>query len=205
MTPSTRQDVGFAYKVFRTFLQRVDERVETVNATAGRAVGFHHRRADGDRPRRGPLSPHARRGRRSLAAANQVRHADVEVGRQEGGEERGARRPATSCSAATTASPGECTRPTAEELLEIYLNAFTMSFDPHTDYMSPRQLHELQDADEPGIGGHRGFADGRGRLHHDQADRPRRPGGQGRPAEDQTTRSSASARAKRGKSSTLSI
>ena len=24
-----------------------------------------------------------------------------------------------------------------EELLEIYLNAFTMSFDPHTDYMSP--------------------------------------------------------------------
>ena len=25
-----------------------------------------------------------------------------------------------------------------EELLEMYLNAFTMSFDPHTDYMSPR-------------------------------------------------------------------
>ena len=25
----------------------------------------------------------------------------------------------------------------SEELLEMYLNAFTMSFDPHTDYMSP--------------------------------------------------------------------
>ena len=25
-----------------------------------------------------------------------------------------------------------------DELLEMYLNAFTTSFDPHTDYMSPR-------------------------------------------------------------------
>ena len=26
------------------------------------------------------------------------------------------------------------------ELLEMYLNAFTMAFDPHTDYMSPDTL-----------------------------------------------------------------
>ena len=32
----------------------------------------------------------------------------------------------------------------SEELLEMYLNAFTMSFDPHTDYMSPRHAEELR-------------------------------------------------------------
>ena len=62
-------------------------------STAGRSAGFHRRRADGGQPRRGPISAHARRGRRSLAAANQVRHAPLEVGRQEGRKERGAGSP----------------------------------------------------------------------------------------------------------------
>ena len=32
----------------------------------------------------------------------------------------------------------------SEELLEMYLNAFTMSFDPHTDYMSPRTYQNFK-------------------------------------------------------------
>ena len=30
------------------------------------------------------------------------------------------------------------------ELLEIYLNAFTTAFDPHTDYMSPDSFHNFE-------------------------------------------------------------
>ena len=40
-----------------------------------------------------------------------------------------------------------------DELLEIYLNAFTTSFDPHTDYMSPDAFRELRHFDEPELEG----------------------------------------------------
>ena len=52
-------DISFAYTVFRTFLQRVDERVKTVDELlASRTIS--RRRADGDRPRHGPISPRCR-------------------------------------------------------------------------------------------------------------------------------------------------
>ena len=50
---------------------------------AGHAARFHGRRADGDRPRHGPISPRCVRGPRPLAETDQVRPAGAE-GRQEG-------------------------------------------------------------------------------------------------------------------------
>ena len=50
---------------------------------AGHAARFHGRRADGDRPRHGPISPRRVRGPRPLAETDQVRPAGAE-GDQEG-------------------------------------------------------------------------------------------------------------------------
>ena len=72
----------------------------------------------------------------------------------------------------------------ADELLEIYLNSLTTSFDPHTDYMSPSTQENfdiMMRLELEGIGAI--AAIGR-RLHGGQASRARRSSRQRRPLEN---------------------
>ena len=53
-------DIGFAYKVYRTFLARLDERVKTADELLGRAAGLHRRRGNARRQGRAGLCQDAR-------------------------------------------------------------------------------------------------------------------------------------------------
>ena len=165
-------DTSFAYTVFHTFLNRVDERVKTIDELLARSrISQRTRRLSFDRER--PSMP-ATPGRSPDRWRKRIKYdlLVLKTGRQ-GREERG------------QGSRDKLTRryhsfdkrmhqTNSDELLEMYLNAFTMSFDPHTDYMSPKTQQNFDIAmglDLEGIGA---SLDERGRLHDRQEDHPRR-------------------------------
>ena len=93
----------------------------------------------------------------------------------------------------------------SEELLEMYLNAFTMSFDPHTDYMSPDTQKNFEIAMSLELEGIGRLADERRRLHAVEEDHSRRRRGQRRPNQARRQDHRRRARTTRAKSSTWSI
>ena len=90
-------DITFAYTVYNTFLNRIDERVKMIDQILARrsAAGFHHRRGACDRQGHGHLCQDSGRGQRELAEADQVRLAAAEgrevrkQDRPQGRQERG--------------------------------------------------------------------------------------------------------------------
>ncbi len=83
-------DITFAYTVYNTFLDRIDERVTMIDQilAQGSAPGFHHRRGACDRQGHGHLCQDPGRGQRELAEADQVRLAAAE-GREVRKQDRG--------------------------------------------------------------------------------------------------------------------
>ena len=102
-----RGDIRFAYDVFARFLARVDERVTMAPGRAGQAARLRGRRGNDPRPGCGDVRQDARRSRRALAAAREVRPA-------QGNRRRRRRwtRPSRSSASATTASARAGSKPT---------------------------------------------------------------------------------------------
>ena len=128
-------DIGFAYKVFRTFLQRVDERVKTVNELLAGPLDFTtDEQMVKDRDTavfpRTPAEAVDRWRQRIKYDILVLKSADKEE-KKEGQEAR------DKLKRRYNSFAKRMHQFNSEELLETYLNSFTMSFDPHTDYMSP--------------------------------------------------------------------
>ncbi len=130
-------DISFAYIVFRTFLQRVNERVATVNQLLAGPLDFNVDEQmvvnrDAAQFPRTPSEAVNRWRQRIKYDLLLLKSADKKEEKKEGQEARDKLHRRYNSFAKRMHQTNN------EELLEIYLNAFTMSFDPHTDYMSPR-------------------------------------------------------------------
>ncbi len=131
-----RQDLSFAYVVFRTFLQRVDERVQTVNQLLAGPLDFT---TDEQMVTDGKVAHYARTPAEAADRWRQrikydmlmLKSADKKEEKKEGQEAR------DKLHRRYNSFAKRMHQTNSEELLEIYLTAFTTSFDPHTDYMSP--------------------------------------------------------------------
>jgi carboxyl-terminal processing protease len=137
------RDLSFAYKVFRTFLQRVDERVQTVNQLLAGPLDFTSDeqmvtdREAAQYPRT-PSEAADRWRQRIKYDILLLKSADKKEEKKEGQEAR------DKLHRRYNSFAKRMHQTNGEELLEIYLNAFTMSFDPHTDYMSPRSYQNFK-------------------------------------------------------------
>jgi len=130
-------DVSLAYKIFLTFLERVDERVKMIDQILSQPLDFtidEEMIVDRD-VLEYPRTPAEAldRWRKRIKYDLLVLKADKDDGMagQEALDKLHRRYHSFARRMHQTNS---------EELLEIFLNAFTMSFDPHTSYMSPDTL-----------------------------------------------------------------
>ena len=130
-------DISFAYMVFRTYLQRVDERVKAVDALLAAPLDFtadEQMVVDRDTAHY-PATPAEavdRWRQRIKFDLLMLKTADKKEDKKVGKE-------AIDKLTRRYHSFAKRTHQTNnEKLLEMYLIAFTTSFDPHTDYMSPR-------------------------------------------------------------------
>lgn len=151
-------DVNFAHMVFRTFLQRVDERVKTVDELLAMPHDFtadEQMAVDRDAAEypRTPAEAYDRWRKRIKYDLLVLKVSKKEDAEQKAGKEPSKTetpQPETPKTAAELEKESReklsrryhsfakyMHQTDSEELLEMYLNAFTMSFDPHTSYMSP--------------------------------------------------------------------
>ncbi len=128
-------DIGFAYTVFQRYLQRIDERVKTVEEILAAPLDFtadEQMVIDRDAAQF-PTTP--------AEAADRWRQRikyDILVLKSADAEDKKEGKEAVDKLLRRYHSFAKRMHQIdGEELLEMYLNAFTMSFDPHTDYMSP--------------------------------------------------------------------
>lgn len=131
-------DISFAYKVFNRFLQRVDERVETVDALIEREFDFDKDEeliVDGDAASY-PADPEEakNRWRKRIKYDLLVLESEEETGDEARDKIR--RR--------YTNFAKRMHQTDSDELLEMYLTALTSSFDPHTTYMSKSSLENFR-------------------------------------------------------------
>jgi len=125
-------DVSFAYTVFRKFLERVDERIKTVDEL----LPAHHDFAVDEQIVKEPESAHYPRDpaeardlwRKRIKYELLALKADKKIDGKKAQDKLAQRY-------------GSFVRRMhqidSEDLLEMYLDSFTESFDPHTSYMSP--------------------------------------------------------------------
>jgi carboxyl-terminal processing protease len=149
-------DLTFAYTVFRTFLQRVDERVSTVDQLLAMPHDFkvdEQMVIDRDAAQypRDPTEAYDR-WRKRIKYDLLV----LKVSKKEEKKDAESKAKADPPKLETPKTPKDEAQEArdklarryhsfakrmhqidGDELLEMYLNAFTTSFDPHTDYMSP--------------------------------------------------------------------
>ncbi len=127
-----RGDVNFAYKVFHTFLERVDERIKTVDALLPTAQDFtvdeqivkEHDKAQYPRNAAEARDLWRKRIKYDLLALK----ADKKIEGKKAQDKLAQK---------YSSFARRMHQIDSEELLEMYLDAFTSSFDPHTSYMSP--------------------------------------------------------------------
>ncbi len=153
-------DITFAYKVFRTFLARIDERVRTVDELLAEphdftadeqmvidrdAAQYPRTPAEArDRWRKRikydllVLKVAAKEDKEEAKNKNEIKPDEeapkLEAPKTEAEEAKEARE---KLSRRYHSFAKRMHQTDAEELLEMYLNSFTMSMDPHTSYMSP--------------------------------------------------------------------
>ncbi len=148
-------DISFAYTVFRTFLQRVDERVKTVDEllamphdfTADEQMVIDRDAAQYPRDPSEALDRWRKRIKYDLLVLkvnkkekeDDERKLDKEAPKPESPREAKAEGQEARDKLARRyhSFAKRMHQMDSEELLEMYLNTLTMSFDPHTSYMSP--------------------------------------------------------------------
>lgn len=133
-----RGDVSFAYKVFDRFLQRVGERVQLVDELLAADHDFtaeEQMLTDRDEARYPATAAEARdRWRKRIKYDLLLLKVDDIEGEQ--AREKLARR--------YHSFAKRMHQTDGEELLEMYLNSLTSSFDPHTSYMCPSTLENFE-------------------------------------------------------------
>ena len=125
--------------VFKTFLQRVDERVRTVEELlASRTISLSMRRwwsTRTRRPTRGTPAEARENWRKRIKYDLLVLKADKTEGKE--AIEKLKRR-------YQSVAQADGTRPTARNCWKMYLTSITSSLDPHTSYMSPTTLENFR-------------------------------------------------------------
>ena len=131
-------NVDFAYTVFHRFLQRVDERVKTVDELLAMPHDFtidEQMVADRDLAQYPHDAAEAReRWRKRIKYDLLMLEADKKEGQE--ARDKLTRRYHSFAKRRHQTS--------GDDLLEMYLNALTRSFDPHTSYMSPATQEDFQ-------------------------------------------------------------
>ena len=128
-------DLSFAYKVFSVFLQRIDERVKMVDEILASPLDFtaDEEMAINRDVVQYPRTPDEAKDRwrkRIKYDLLVLKSSDKKEEKKEGKEAN------DKLSRRYHSFAKRMHQTDSNELLEIYLNAFTLSFDPHTDYMS---------------------------------------------------------------------
>jgi carboxyl-terminal processing protease len=134
-----RGDVNFAYAVFRRFLQRVDERVILADQLLAEQPDFtvdEEMVVDRDTAQYPRDLPAAREAWRKRIKYDLL---TLEADKKIAGKKAYDRLIQRYHSFAKQMHQVD-----GDELLEIYLNAFTTAFDPHTDYMSPDTFRNFE-------------------------------------------------------------
>lgn len=128
-------DVTFAYKVFRVLLQRVDERVRTVDQLLAGPLDFtvDEQMVKDSKIAQYPRTPAEAydRWRQRIKYDLLVLKTSDKAEKKEGKEAR------DKLTRRYHSFAKRMHQTSGDELLELYLNAFTTAFDPHTSYMSP--------------------------------------------------------------------
>jgi carboxyl-terminal processing protease len=139
-----KNDVSFAYVVYKRFLQRVEERVKTVDELLAQPQDFtsnEEMSTDRDAMQYPKDSKEARERWRKrikfdlLVLKSDKKDNDSDTDKSVKKEEIN---PVEKLTKRYHSFAKRMHQTNADELLEIYLNSLTSSFDPHTDYMSPR-------------------------------------------------------------------
>jgi len=151
-----RGDVSFAYTVFRVFLERMDERLQMVEQLLAQPLDFT---VDEQMATDPDLMEYARdpaeamnRWRQRIKFDLLVLKGDEKDNAKQKKDKLGAEAESAVPPASEKQEPEQAVdklrrryrniaklmhQTSNGDLLEMYLNAFTSSFDPHTDYMSP--------------------------------------------------------------------
>ena len=151
------KDISFAYTIFNRFLQRIDERVKQIDELIEEEFDFTQNEfmvTDSDKLQY-PANDQAARERWRL----RIKY-DLLVLKGDKMEERAAR---DKLHRRYQSFAKWMLQTDADELLEMYLTAFTSSYDPHTTYMSPSSLENfriLMRLNLEGIGAALQFEDG---------------------------------------------
>jgi len=131
-------DIAFAYEVFKTFLQRVDERVQLIDELLDMEHDFtadEEMISDPDMTRYPQTAAEARdRWRKRIKYDLLV----LKVDEMEGQEAR------DKLHRRYHSIAKRLHQTDAEELREMYLTALTNAYDPHTSYMSPSTLENFE-------------------------------------------------------------
>ena len=133
-----KKDIGLAYTIFSRFLTRVDERARLIEELLDRDFDFtgdEYLVTDPDAAAypRNADEAQARWRRRIMYDLLVLKGNDTE---EEEARDRLRRR--------YTSFARRMHQTDADELLEMYLTAFTSSYDPHTTYMSPSSLENFR-------------------------------------------------------------
>ncbi len=131
-------DVSFAYMVFNTFLQRIDERVAMIDELLAAPHDFT---ADEEMVSDRDMTRYARTAAEAKDKWRKRIKYDLLLLKADGTEgeealEKLRRR--------YHSFDKRMHQTDSEELLEMYLTALTSSFDPHTSYMSPGTLENFE-------------------------------------------------------------
>ncbi len=133
-----RGDISFAYLVFKTFLERIDERVAVIDELLAMEHDFtvdEKMVVDRDQARFARTPAEAReRWRQRIKYDLLVLLADDTDGEE--AVDRLRRRYHSFAS--------RMQQTDSDELLEMYLSSLTMAYDPHTSYMSPSTLENFE-------------------------------------------------------------
>lgn len=137
---AAKGDISFAYKVYNRFLERIDQRVEKVDELLKEDFDFTQDEflsTDWDKiPFATSEAELKDRWRKLLKYDILVLKTDKEDKRKEDPKARLSRR--------YHSFAKRMHQTDADELLEIFLTSVTMSFDPHTTYMSPSSLDNFR-------------------------------------------------------------
>lgn len=136
-----RGDIRFAYQVFNTFLQRVDERVGWIQ----QLVAMDHDFTVDEEILR---DPEAASYARNEAEAREMWRKRIKFDllrlRVDDEEKMTIEKQREKVLRRYVSFSKRMHQTDREEVLEMYLTAMTMSFDPHTSYMSPRSLDNFE-------------------------------------------------------------
>ena len=135
---ASKGDISFAYTVFNRFLERVDERVKIIDQVLAMEHDFT---VDEEMISDADVATYAKNEAEAREKWRKRIKYDLLVQKSEKIEGQEAREKLTRRYHSFAKRMHQID---SDELLEMYLTAFTTAFDPHTTYMSPSSLENFE-------------------------------------------------------------